>query len=113
MYVMQVGCVWISLLWNLLVGIVLLSVCRTHTIGEAAGRRGGGRGGGDTGVRGGPRVESRGRPSGTDFNSDHLDNKDEANLRHRHIWWGGGGQNQTLFGVEGWAPGPLVSTPDF
>ncbi len=34
MYIMKVCCLSISLLWNLLVGIVLLSVCRTHTIGK-------------------------------------------------------------------------------
>ena len=34
MFVSRVGYSVLSLVWNLLVGIVLLSVCRTHTIGK-------------------------------------------------------------------------------
>ena len=36
MFVSRVGYSVFSLVWNLLVGIVLLSVCRTHTIGESS-----------------------------------------------------------------------------
>ena len=36
MFVSRVGYSVFSLVWNLLVGTVLLSVCRTHTIGESS-----------------------------------------------------------------------------
>lgn len=39
MYGTRVGYTVFCLLWNLLVGIVLLSVCRTHTIGKEVVRR--------------------------------------------------------------------------
>lgn len=37
MYISRVGCSFFTLLWNVTIGIVLLSVCRTHTIGLFCG----------------------------------------------------------------------------